>query len=85
MVVYLKCSTNNRASTAYDAFLEGVRQYCLPSRVRTDQGKENIRIAQHMLEQRGTDRRSVITGSSVHNQQIERLWQDLHRCVTVLF
>ena len=38
-----------------------------------------------MLEQRGTDRRSVITGSSIHNQWIERLWQDLHRCVTVLF
>ena len=85
LIVYIKCSTNNSASTAYDAFLEGVRQYGLPSRVRTDQGRENIRIAQHVLEFCGTDRRSIIVCSSVHNQRIERLWRDLHRCVTVLF
>ena len=85
MIVYLKCSTDNRASTAYATLLEGVRQYGLPSRVRTDQGRENICIAQHMLEHCGTNRRSIITGSSVHNQRIERLWRDLHRCVTVLF
>ena len=32
-----------------------------------------------MIEQRGVERHSV------HNQRIERLWQDMHRCVTVLF
>ena len=56
-----------------------------PSRVRTDQGRENIRIAQHMIEHHGIDRQSIITGSSVHNQQIESLWRDLHHCVAVLF
>lgn len=38
-----------------------------------------------MLRHRGSERRSVLVGSSVHNQRIERLWRDMHRCVTVTF
>ncbi len=69
----------------YESFLEGVEQFSLPSRVRCDQGRENTLVAAHMLEHRGSDRRSVLVGSSVHNQRIERLWRDMHRCVTQLF
>ena len=84
-MVYLKCSPNNRASTVYELFLQAVRNFGLPSRVRSDQGRENILVAQHMLEHRGDGRGSIITGSSTHNQRIERLWRDLHRCVISLY
>ena len=30
-------------------------------------------------------RRSMITGSSVYNKRVERLWRDMHCCVTVLY
>ena len=39
--VYLKCSTNNRADTVLGYFVEAVRTYGLPLRVRTDRGGEN--------------------------------------------
>lgn len=85
MIVYLHCSTNNRASTVYDLFLKAIESYGLPSRVRSDQGGENTLVARHMLEHRGNNRASMITGSSVHNQRIERLWRDLFRCAIQLY
>ena len=27
----------------------------------------------------------MLTGSSTHNQRIERLWRDMHSCVTLLY
>ena len=81
LIVYLQCSANNTAETVYRVFMAAVNQYGLPSRVRFDQGTENIAIARHMLETRGTDRGSMIVGSSVHNQRIERMWKDMHRYV----
>lgn len=85
VVMYLHCSTNNRASTVYELFLKAIQKYGLPSRMRSDQGGENVMIAQYMLEHRGVDRGSFITGRSVHNQRIEWLWRDVHRCVTQLY
>lgn len=85
LIVFLKCSNNNKSSTVYQSFLEAVNTYGLPSRIRTDQGRENTLVAQHMLENRGLNRASVLTGSSIHNQRVERLWRDMHDCVTKLF
>jgi transposase len=83
--VMLVCTNNNKSNTLLDCFLAAVNEYGLPSRVRTDKGLENVRIADYMIEKKGTDRGSIITGRSTHNQRIERLWRDVFQGVLSFF
>lgn len=83
MVVFLKCSSNNRARTVYELFISAANRFGLPSRVRSDFGGENYLVARHMIRHRGQGRGSMLTGSYVHNQRIERLWVDMYRSVTI--
>ena len=46
---------------------------------------ENYAVAVHVLLHRGVDRNSMITGASIHNQRIERLWRDVHQSVAILY
>jgi len=77
IIMFLKCSTNNRASTVYQLFREAIENYGLPSRVRSDQGGENYLVAQHMLHYCGIQRNSMITGCSTHNQRYGMMCTDL--------
>ena len=81
MVVFISCSSNNRADTVARLFLDATKEFCWPSRVRTDKGGENADVAALMLRRRGEGRGSIIQGSSVHNQRIERLWRDTRTAV----
>ena len=85
LILYLRCSTNNRSATVLELFENAVRSFGLPSRVRCDKGVENFHMCEYMIRNRGTGRHSVIAGASTHNQRIERLWRDVYRCVASTF
>ena len=73
LIVYLRCSSNSQAETVLQLFTEAVSTYGPPSRVRGDSGGENVQVA-NFISQRGVNRGSYISGWSVHNQRIERMW-----------
>lgn len=85
LIVYLYCSTNNRADTVLELFRRATTLFGVPSRVRSDRGGENVSVCEFMISYRGVDRASHIAGSSVHNQRIERMWRDVFRCVCSTF
>ena len=83
-VVFLRCADNNRASTVLTAFTNAVQNHGLPERIRTYLGGENVDTWRYMVEQHAS-MNVVVTGSSTHNERIERLWRDVFRCVGSLY
>ena len=81
-ITYLRCATENSADVVVGVFSGAILEFGLPSRVRSDHGYENASVALVMNLIRGLQHHAHITGRSVHNQRIERLWRDVHKEVT---
>ena len=81
MIVYLQCSTNNRAATVMTLFHKAAEKYGVPSRVQSDKGGENILVCYYMISVKGVGCGSYLAGYSTRNQRIERMWRDVFRCV----
>ena len=52
-VTGLRASTNNRAVTVLDLFLEAVERHGMPSRMRGDRGSENIAVSIYIVMKNG--------------------------------
>ena len=73
----LHSSTNNRASTVLNMFIDTILEHGVPSRVHGDRGGENRDVSILMILLRGLDRASFMWGSSVFNTRIEHLWVEV--------
>lgn len=56
----------------------------IPDHVRSDYGGGNVDVWRYLITCHA-DPTSVITGSSVHNERVERMWRDVNRCVVSTF
>ena len=72
MVTFGWLSDNNRATTVMSLFHAAIQKYGQPLRIRTDYSGENVNIWKNMIDVHGETSHSVIVGSFVHNQRIER-------------
>ena len=77
LIIYLHCCNKNRSETVRNLFQEKVESFYWPCPVRSDQGMENISVARLMLDKFGPENVPHLTGLSVRNQRIERLWRDV--------
>ena len=83
LVTFAEASNNNLSTAVFAHFQKAVEKFGLPPRVRSDHGGENVLIWQHMAANNGPD--SVIVGSSVRNQRVERFNLDINTNVTRQF
>ena len=84
-ITYIMCADNNKVSTVLQCFMYGVSKFGLPQRIRSDHSGENIDIWRYMVIANNGDTSCVVTGSSTHNERIERMWRDVHRSVTTTY
>lgn len=75
---YLHCASNKRAKSVVRLFKQAAQEYGYPEKTRSDHGGENVEIAAFLISRWG-DPNCYITGKSVHNIRIERLWGEVDK------
>ena len=78
LIVFCERSDNNTSQTVSALFQHAVSQYGRPLKVRTDKGGENLCVWEEMVNHLPAGEMAIITGSSVHNQRVERFNCDLN-------
>lgn len=58
-------------------FIRAIKRIGIPSRIRVDKGGEYAHIKRLMNKLNGDEHKSSLSGKSVHNIRIERLWRDV--------
>ena len=61
-VLALKASSNNRASTVLELFLQAMKEYGVPMHVRGDRGGENVEVSIWMIQHRGLNHAAFMWG-----------------------
>ena len=69
-IVYLRCSTNNKAASVLNSFADAVSKYGLPNKIRSDLGGENQRVWEYMIDQHGSE--NSCSGRFVNSQRTYR-------------
>ena len=82
-LVWLKIASDNYADTVLHACVEAMTKYGAPRLIRSDYGKENVKVWRLVDEMRDSlgYRIKGLRGRSVHNQRIERIWGELSRWI----
>ena len=69
--MYLTVNINNRATTVLGCFQQAASEWGYPSRVRADNGGENITLGEFMVWFRGENRGSFLPGPSVRKLELK--------------
>ncbi len=84
-ITYLACTNNNRSETVLQFFTDSINHFGVPNHVITVEKMWRYGGSYMIAAHNYNDYSCVITGSSVHNERVERLWHDVHRCIGSVF
>ena len=77
LAVGLSCTDNSKVCTILSIFSESCQRLWPLSKLSSDKGRENVLVADYIMQKRETAGGSVITGRNTHNQRVQRLFKNI--------